>query len=92
MTHEDVQITALAVAAVVPTIAVLALFIRLGVILQTIRRIEGDYGETAKLLREVSGGMTSLMAWREAQSATHEDILSRVRRLEDRALGGHVHG
>lgn len=91
MSPSQLQLAALTFAAVVPTIAVLALFVRLGVILQTIRQVQTDYANTTPLLREVSVGMTSLMAWREATAATHEDILSRVRRLEDRALSGGTH-
>lgn len=86
------QLLALIVASVVPTVAVLSLFVRFGSILNTIRRIEGDNSETSKLLREVNSGMTELKAWREATASTHDDILSRVRRLEDRALSGGHHG
>jgi hypothetical protein len=71
------------VGVVLPTLAVTALFIRLGALLKTIQRLEADTGKMAATLSTLTALATSLEAWRDASKNNHEDVLERVRRLED---------
>jgi hypothetical protein len=74
------------VGIILPTLAVTALFIRLGALLKTIQRLEADTGKMAATLSTLTALATSLEAWRDASKNNHEDVLARVRRLEDIAL------
>lgn len=68
---------------VIPTLAVIALFVRLGGLLQTVKQLEKDVRELGSSLRNVSALVVELKTWREMNQRHEEDLMSRIRRIED---------
>lgn len=72
------------VGVVLPTLSVVALFVRLGGLLKTIQRLEADLAKVALGLESLTIVAVELRAWRDASKDSHADLLARVRRLEER--------
>lgn len=70
----------------VPTLSVLALFVRLGSLLTTVRKLEIDMKNMTAAIAALTETAASLAAWRDASKDSHNDLLERVRRLEDQRL------
>lgn len=68
---------------VLPTMAMVALFIRLGGILTTIKSLERDVQKLAVEVASVSSLVVELKTWRESQHEFFELAMTRIRRLED---------
>lgn len=69
-------------AIVVPTLAVIGLFLRLGGMVKTIQGLESDSHNLNQAVTRVSELVIELRAWRDASKSSHNDLLERVRRLE----------
>jgi hypothetical protein len=75
-------------AGILPTIALLGVFVRLGSFVETVKTLKDDTNTMSTVIESLRSVVTELQAWRDASKMNQEDLLARVRRLEDRALRG----
>lgn len=82
----SIQWAAFIVACIAPTVAAVTLFVRFGSFIQAVRDIKTDMDSMSKAVEGLSKAAAELQAWRDANKSAHEDLLERVRRLEQMAL------
>ena len=80
------QWAAFVVACIAPTIAAVTLFVRLGSFIQAVKDIKSDMDSMSKAVESLNRAATELQAWRDANKTAHDDMVERVRRLEQIAL------
>jgi hypothetical protein len=68
---------------IIPTLAVIALFVRLGGLLRTVDQLEKDVKMLTASLGNISNLVIELKTWREMNQRHEEDLMARIRRIED---------
>lgn len=67
-------------------IAVAALFVRLGKLIEALSAVQRDFTAVSRTVDSIQLLVAELKAWRESGQHTLEGLTARVTRLEDKAL------
>lgn len=75
-------------ALIMPTLAILGVFVRLGAVSQEFRSIRADVHKLAEVMERLTVLTARLEAYQQSQGAVQADILARITRVEGRVMFG----